>query len=314
MIGVVERCRRLGAIATLAAFGLAGCGSSGSSVAKPSPSPSNIVPVFGFDYSPYTGVTNDGPGAVEPDAKIEAHLKILQGKTTWIKIAGSSAGATNIPKIAHRMGFKICVGAYLSKDPKASADEVNQLKKDIDSGWVDLAMLGSESIWAGYRPFPELVTELDAMHAFIKGRVPLTTAEPDLVWTKYPDLSKHVDVVMANITPFSLEKPLEESLPYMMKSYSDLQQLTKKEVWIGESEWATEGGFHGKAFGSLANANKYFADVEHWARQNKVKMFYFEAFDEPWLNGVEPPFGGHWGVFTSDGVMKPGMEAGFTRP
>jgi exo-beta-1,3-glucanase (GH17 family) len=132
------------------------------------------------------------------------------------------------------------------------------------------------------------------------------------VWMQHPELAQHVDAVVANITPFSLRHPYGDALSYVSKSYADLGQLTHKQVWIGETEWPTEGGPHGSALANLDNATNYFAAVEHWARQNKVKMFYFEAFDEPWLGQIEAPFGDHWGVFTSTGILKQGMARGFS--
>jgi len=268
--------------------------------------------VFGFDYGPYTA--GDAPGATVPDARIEAMLTILKGKALWIKVAGLSGGIANVPRIAHRLGFKVAASAYITADPKLEAAEIKQLEIDIDKGWIDLATVGNESVWEKVKTVPQLVADLDRVRSYVRGRVPLTTVEPDLVWMQHPELAQHVDVVMANITPFSLGHPYSQALPYMTKSYADLGRLTHKEVWIGETEWATDGGLHGASLANLDNATNYFAEVEHWARQNKVKMFYFEAFDEPWLGHIEPPFGGHWGVFTSSGAMKPGMEDGFLTP
>jgi exo-beta-1,3-glucanase (GH17 family) len=288
---------------------LAACGSSApASVA----SPVTTVPVFGLDYGPYTA--GDGPGATVPDARIETMLTILKGKTMWIKAPAVSGGISNIPQIAHRLGFKVAAIVYINGDPKFETAEIKQLEIDIDNGWVDLAGVGNESTWGKFKTVPQLEADLDGVRSYIRGRVPLTTIEPDFVWMQHPELAQHVDVVMANITPFSLGHPYSEALPYLTKSYADLGQVTHKAVWIGETEWATDGGLHGASLANLDNATNYFTEVEHWARQNKVKMFYFEAFDEPWDGKLEPPFGDHWGVFTSDGTLKKGMERGFSPP
>jgi exo-beta-1,3-glucanase (GH17 family) len=271
-----------------------------------------MVPVFGFNYGPYT--VGDGPGAEVPDSRIEAMLKILQGKTLWIKVPGVSGGIANVPQIAHRMGFKVAASAYINNDPKLEAAEIKQLEIDIDNGWIDLAAVGNESVWRKYKTVSELAADLDRVRSEIHGRVPLTTIEPDVPWMEHPELAEHVDVVVANITPFSFGHRYNEAIPYVTKSYADIGRLTHREVWIGETEWATEGGLHGDALANLENATGYFAEVERWARQNQVKMFYFEAFDEPWLGPVEPPFGDHWGVFTNTGTLKKGMERGFAPP
>lgn len=287
---------------------LATAGTNAASAASP-PKP---VPIFGFNYGPYT--VGDAPGDQVPDAKITEMLKLLKGKTLWIKVPAVSGGIANIPEIAHRMGFKVFASAYLTTDPTMDAAEIKQLEVDVDHGWVDVAAVGNESTWMKYKTVPELEADLDQARTYIHGRVPLTTIEPDVQWMMHPEVAQHVDVVTANITPFSLGHPYSEALPYLTNSYAAIGQLTHKQVWIGETEWPTEGGLHGNSLANLDNATNFFAEAQHWARQNKVKMFYFEAFDEPWLGQIEAPFGGHWGVFTSTGTLKPGMAAGFSKP
>ncbi|MGD9213108.1 MAG: hypothetical protein PVI90_20165, partial [Desulfobacteraceae bacterium] len=39
--------------------------------------------------------------------------------------------------------------------------------------------------------------------------------------------------------------------------------------------------------------------------------FYFEAFDEPWKADYEGLQGAHWGIWTSNGIMKDGMNRVF---
>jgi exo-beta-1,3-glucanase (GH17 family) len=309
MLGICRRPRRLALLALGSAI-LAACGTNGPALVA---SPATTVPVFGFDYGPYT--VGDGPGATVPDARIEKMLTILKGKTLWIKVPDVSGGIANVPRIAHRLGFKVAASVYITKDnPQGEAAGIKQLEIDIDNGWVDLAAVGVESVWGKYKTVPQLEADLDRVRSYIRGRVPLTTIEPDFVWMQHPELAQHVDVVMANITPFSLGHPYSEALSYMTKSYADLGRLTQKEVWIGETEWATDGGLHSASLANLDTATNYFAQVEHWARQNQVKMFYYEAFDEPYEGKIEAPFGDHWGVFTSDGTLKKGMERGFNPP
>lgn len=301
------------ALSTLAIVILSACGTtSPTSVASPATSTTPTPPVFGLDYGPYT--VGDGPGDMVPDSRVEQLLTVLKGKVRWIKVPGASAGNTNVPRIAHGMGFKVVATAYITGDPKVEEAELKQLKIDIDNKWIDVAVLGSESIWVKAKTAPDLEAELDHLRTYIHGRLPLTTVEPNVVWIQHPDLVQHVDLVMANITPFSYQKPFNEALSYVNTSYAELVNKTHKEVWIGETEWATQGGLFGQALANPETAANYFTAIEKWSRGNKVKMFYFEAFDEPWLGKLEPPFGDHWGVFTKDGSLKEGMDRGFSPP
>ncbi len=181
MLGTCLRPRRLALLALGSAI-LAACGTNGpASVA----SPATTVPAFGLDYGPYTA--GDAPGATVPDVRIEAMLKILKGKTLWIKVPGVSGGIANVPQIAHRLGFKVAASAYINSDPKLEAAEIKQLEIDIDNGWIDLAGVGNESVWGKYKTVPQLEADLDRVRSYVRGRVPLTTIEPDLVWTYTQD-------------------------------------------------------------------------------------------------------------------------------
>jgi exo-beta-1,3-glucanase (GH17 family) len=43
----------------------------------------------------------------------------------------------------------------------------------------------------------------------------------------------------------------------------------------------------------------------------QADYYYFEAFDESWKAAYEGPQGAHWGSWTQDGTLKPGMQAVF---
>jgi len=258
----------------------------------------------------------DSPGSPVPDSRIVSLLSVLRGKTAWIKIGGSTNGMTNVPRIAKSMGFKVAATAYLNGDAQSEASEINQLESDIRAGYVDLAMVGSEAVWVHVKTADQLAALMDQVRADTGRRVPVGTVEPDQAWFDHPVLAQHADVVVANITPFSFHVSFDQSLPWLQDHYQRLQRSTGRTVYIGETEWATDGGYF-KPGGPVANlpyATRYFAAVEHWARSNHVGVFYFEAFDEPWLSSADSVFGPHWGVFTSQGIMKPGMGAGFQTP
>jgi glucan 1,3-beta-glucosidase len=283
-------------------------------VVAPPPPPPRPAPVFGFDFSPYT--QGDGPGFAVPDSRITSLLGVLRGRSTWIKVAGSTGGLANIPRLAHEMGFKVAAAAYINGDPSFDAAEVAQLEKSIKAGYVDLAMVGSEAVWDHFITADALAAEMDTVRGDIRGvsSVPVTTVEPDQSWFDHPQLAQHADVVVANVTPFSFHVPYSQSLAWVQQHYNRLVHATGKTVYIGETEWASEGGSFGGAVANPYNSARYFAAIEHWARPNHVGVFYFEAFDEPWLSQSDSSYGPHWGVFTTSGAIKPGMEDGFLTP
>lgn len=310
-------------LAVLTVVLVASCGSSTATTPaggqQATPPPPAAHPIFGVDYSPYTR-PGEAPQAPVPDSRIRAQLQELVGKVLWIKVVGTGGGLANIPRIAHGMGLKVAEAAVLTPDAGATATEIRQLEDNVRNGYVDIALVGSETVFTNTLPAAAVVRYMNQVRSDLGGRVPVSTVEParDPMLSGKPTLLQYTslihasDVVFANITPFSYKLGLEESLASLKRTYQAVVRAAGgKRVYIGETEWATEGGPFGAAVASPQNAATYFKLVEDWARANDVGVFYFEAFDEPWLTAGDAKFGPHWGIFTGDGTLKPGFDVVF---
>ncbi len=85
----------------------------------------------------------------------------------------------------------------------------------------------------------------------------------------------------------------------------------KKEIMIGETGWASAGKNENASIASPANLATYLMDFYNFANQRNLKYFYFAAFDDSYKNeleGKENDVEGHFGLYTSDGVLKPMIE------
>ena len=52
---------------------------------------------------------------------------------------------------------------------------------------------------------------------------------------------------------------------------------------------------------TIENQDIYLKSVDAWSEKNKITMFVFEAFDEPWKGGNDPSEPEkHWGLFDVD--------------
>jgi exo-beta-1,3-glucanase (GH17 family) len=77
-----------------------------------------------------------------------------------------------------------------------------------------------------------------------------------------------------------------------------------KEVLITETGWPSRGQSNGPAVASVENAIRYVREVAAWASAASIKIWYFEACDEPWKAQFEGELGAHWGHWTVDGKQK----------
>ena len=90
---------------------------------------------------------------------------------------------------------------------------------------------------------------------------------------------------------------LDRSVEHAKRQYQSVVSYMKhlgveKPVHIGETGWSSiSNEFYGPE-GSKAvdeyKAGLYYKKMRAWTDQNKITLFYFEAFDEPWKDASNP--------------------------
>jgi len=138
----------------------------------------------------------------------------------------------------------------------------------------------------------------------------------------YPMHDTHYNPVFWGVLPkeknlsntMQLDKVMNRSLSYAVSQYdsvvSYMQTLgVKKSVHIGETGWASvSAGYYGENGSKASDEYKqalYYNKMREWASKNKIKCFYFEAFDEPWKDSHNPKGSENFfGLFTVDGNAK----------
>lgn len=138
----------------------------------------------------------------------------------------------------------------------------------------------------------------------------------------YPMHDTHYNPVFWGVLPGEknlsnsekLDKVMTRSLNYAVSQYdsvvSYMQSLgVNKPIHIGETGWASSASeLYGREGSKATDEYKqslYYKKMRAWATSNKVKCFYFEAFDEPWKD-AHNPLGSenYFGLFTVDGKAK----------
>ena len=138
----------------------------------------------------------------------------------------------------------------------------------------------------------------------------------------YPMHDTHYNPSFWGVLPEEKELPetgkidvmMKRAVSYAMQQYYSVVAYVKslgmnKAVHIGETGWASHSnGFYGKA-GSLATDEYkealFYWYLREWTHEKKISCFYFEAFDEPWKDSLNPEGSeNHFGLFTVDGKAK----------
>ena len=149
---------------------------------------------------------------------------------------------------------------------------------------------------------------------------PVTVADDYNFWNKPQSraMAAEIDFIVTHAHPMWNGKQRSESLDWTRATLAAVQAIHPgKTVVLGETGWATQKHNTGEQATLIKgmpgeDEQKMFYEVfTHWAAQDKVPTFFFEAFDENWKGGesadeVEK----HWGLFRADRTPKKAMADG----
>jgi exo-beta-1,3-glucanase (GH17 family) len=291
--------------------------------------------LHGLSFSPYTSGQDPNLGAQLSETELRDHLAIIAPYTQWISTHGVSNGMEKAGKIAHELGLKAALGAWLGKEATAAGKQANEqqiaaLIAAATAGQADLVIVGSEVLYRADLPAATLIGYINQVQAAVPATVTVATADTFDRLIANPDVIAAVDVVLANYYPYwaglplttglttlngatiSPTLPFSQSIAALDNWYKQTQTAAGgKQVIVGETGWPSCGDTRDQAVPSPENAALYFRSFVSWARANQVNYLYFEAFDEPWKTKYEGPQGTCWGLWDKDGNLKPGMQPVF---
>jgi exo-beta-1,3-glucanase (GH17 family) len=213
-------------------------------------------------------------------------------------------GHEQTPRIAHELGLKTLVGAWLGTDAAINAREIEGVIALAQAGHADIVAVGNEVLLREDLTEDELLAFIQRVKSALPG-VPVGYVDAYYLFEKHPRITEACDVILTNCYPFWEGCPSERAVAYMHSMLQRVRAIAgDKRVIVSETGWPDQGtAFHG-AVPSVAGAMRYFVDTQRWARDVNVETFYFAAFDEAWKVGTEGDVGAYWGLWDSRGLPK----------
>jgi exo-beta-1,3-glucanase (GH17 family) len=238
------------------------------------------------------------------EAQIRARLEIIRPHTRWVRSFSCTEGHEQTPRIAHELGIKTLVGAWLGTDRAINEREIAGLIEVGRAGHADIVAVGNEVLLREDLSEDELLGYLQRVKQALPG-VQVGYVDAYFLFEKHPRITAACDVVLTNCYPFWEGCPREEAIAYMQAMYRRTVAVAGgRKVIISETGWPNTGSaFHGSV-PSVEGAMSYFVDTYRWARQDDVEVFYFAAFDEAWKVGAEGDVGAYWGLWDKNGAPK----------
>lgn len=270
-----------------------------------------------ISYSGYRAGHDPQEGVYPSEEEVLEDLRILARHWRLLRIYSADRHSEDVLRLIRREGLDLSVmlGVWLAREPGKEEQNAAQVEAGIRLAreYEDVVVavnVGNEVRveWTEH-PVPEasLVRYVRRVRAAVAQ--PVTVADNYVWWREHgQDLAREVDFITMHSYPIWERRGIEESLSYTIENYEGVRAAHPgRRIVIGEAGWATytEGNLHLARAGDEASQARYFNELEAWAREERVAVFWFEAFDEPWKgSGTE----GHWGLFTADRKAKLAMR------
>jgi len=265
----------------------------------------------GLNYSPYLNGPPPPAGPPITDSGNYQLMSSISALTKWVRTFSTTGGQEATGRIAHWLGLKAAVGAFLSGDHTRNELEISNLISLAMAREVDIAIVGSEVLRRADLPAADLLTYIQQVRRSIPPDIPVTTADIYGKLLEHPEIISSCDILFANFYPYWEGSRVDTAIASLHRRYAQLVAASaRRPVVVSETGWPSEGNVVGSAVPSIENASLYFLNFVSWARENTAAFFYFEAFDESWKAEAEGPQGAHFGISTPSS-LKPGMAPVF---
>lgn len=259
--------------------------------------------MHGLCFSPYE--EGQKPGDVLSEEQVARRMGIIQPHTGWVRSFSCLEGNEWIPKIAHTMGVKTLVGAWLGKDKDKNEEELQALVELAQQGFVDIAAVGNEVMYRQDLTEEELLEAIRQVREALPPDIPVGYVDAYYEFVERPRITEACDVILTNCYPYWEGCPFEYSVMYMKEMYEKAKRAGNgKKVIITETGWPSQGKGLDGAIPSVEHAMGYFINTQMWAREEDIDIFYFSSFDESWKVGDEGDVGAYWGIWDKHEKLK----------
>lgn len=257
------------------------------------------ISVYGLCFSAYT--EGQGAGDQLTEAQVRRRVELIAPHTRWVRSFACSEGHELIPRLAREKGLKTMVGAWISHDRDRNEREIAGLLTLAAAGLVDIAVVGNEVLLRDELPEADLLGLISRVKAGLPEDLPVGCVDAYYQFLERPALTAACDVLLPNCYPFWEGTDITMAAPYLRRMVGLVQAAGgEKRVIVTETGWPGNGQPVGGAVPSAENAMRYFVDVQQWARQDGIRLFYFSSFDEPWKLRQEGELGTQWGLWDKD--------------
>lgn len=278
--------------------------------------------VNAISYSGYRNGQSPEKGVRPSESEVREDLHILRKNWNLIRLYGSDPFSETVLRIIRqdKLPLKVFLGMWICQYDGVNEQQISNgvrlanAYRDI----VSAVVVGNEALvkWSDHKISPEKMAEyLRRVRNAV--RQPVSVADNYLFWLNpdSPAVTAEMDFILLHNYPLWDNKNIQSAMAYTKAYYNSVgNKHPDRLVVYGEAGWATESDNRHMLAGQANETNQavYYAKLIDWASNNNVITFYFTSFDEAWKKsesgGPRDPEK-HWGIFTTNRVIKPLMKA-----
>lgn len=186
-----------------------------------------------------------------------------------------------------------------AKRNDGEVDKLIELVKEYSDEIIAVS-IGNENTpdWGAHIVSEErLIGHADKLKAAL-GK-PVTFCEGYYEWKKLGKLAEHLDFISVHNYPLHNNVSIDDALPTNKAVYKEMKEaFPDKQVVFTEMGWTSQPAVHMDPTQANPEFQKrYITELEQWIEDEKVIVFIFEAFDEPWKGSKPESSECNWGLY-----------------
>lgn len=295
----------------------------------------------GICYSGYRSGQSPDEGSHPSVEQVEEDLTLLSQRWSHLRLYDTGPHAQEVLSTIERLGldFKVLLGTWQAAEvsnpgcPWGGTYSEEQLARNIEQNDRQV-----ERALALARRYPSIITSLAAgneatvdwtdhlvpvervvhqARRLATSGLPVTFCENHVPWMgKLDELVPHLDFISIHTYPVWEYRSVHEAMEVTLGDWNRVsERFPGKPVAITEAGWTTRSNGRGidPTSAGIEQQVNYVEELTRWGEENGVRVYLFEAFDEPWKGSPDPDEPEkHWGLFTVDRLPKPVMRPYFS--
>lgn len=253
-------------------------------------------------YAPFRAWQSPLTKSFPTGAEVAQDLKLIAKHADGIRTYSSLEGNYDIGALAKQAGLKVWAGIWLGSNPRDNAREMAAGIKEANAHphTVTRVVVGNEVLLRRDLSAADLDKDIDYVRARVKQKV--AYADVASFWFEFPQVAKHVDIVMIHLLPYWQNHPVNVNVAITRigRTIAKTERLFPgKRISVGETGWPSRGRWRGDAAPSRVNEAIFLRKFVSLADRDHVDYNLIEAFDQDWKYHDEGIAGANWGIWTA---------------